>query len=204
MATKMAEQEVERLARAGVLGKRLVALVALALVVGVVGGLVLARRGPVALSGDALTVATAQMPKNEPLTGSPAPDIVMTDENGRVTRLSELRGKPVLINFWATWCGPCRFEMPAMVEAYEKHKGEGLTILAVNVQEGAQEVKEFAKAFKMTFPITLDTKGQVIDAYGVRAMPTSIFVDRQGIIRARWQGALTGEQLEERLRLILR
>ncbi|MCC7355882.1 MAG: redoxin domain-containing protein, partial [Anaerolineae bacterium] len=104
---------------------------------------------------------------------------------------------------WATWCGPCRSEMPEIVKAYEKHKDEGLVILAVNVEEGPQEVKEFTNTFKMTFPITLDTKGKVIDAYGVRAMPTSLFVDSQGIIRARWQGALTGDQLEEHLRTIL-
>lgn len=204
MAAEMAEQEAERLARAGALGKRLVALATLALVVGAAVWWISARHGSGALPSDTLTVATAQMPRSEPTIGSPAPDIVMTYENGRVARLSDLRGKPVLINFWATWCGPCRFEMPEIVKAYEKHRGEGLVILAVNVEEGPQEVEEFAKAFKMTFPITLDTKGQVIDAYGVRAMPTSILVDREGIIRARWQGSITGDQLEERLRLILR
>ncbi len=203
MAREMAEQEAERLARAGALGKRLVALVALALV-GVVGWWVSARRGPVVLPGDALSVATAPMPKGEAAVNALAPDVIMTYDDGRVTRLSDLRGKPVLINFWATWCGPCRFEMPEIVKAYERHKGEGLVVLGVNVEEGPQEVKDFAKAFQITFPITLDTRGQVIDAYGVRAMPTSIFIDREGIIRARWQGALTDNQLEERLRLILR
>lgn len=203
MTTQLAEQESEKLARAGAFGKRLVAFFALVLVVGVVGLWVSSQRAPVVLSGDDLTVATARMPRSEPLVGAPAPDITMTYDDGRVARLSDLRGKPVFINFWATWCGPCRSEMPEIVKAYEKHKDEGLVILAVNVEEGPQEVKEFTNTFKMTFPITLDTKGKVIDAYGVRAMPTSLFVDSQGIIRARWQGALTGDQLEEHLRTIL-
>jgi peroxiredoxin len=203
MANEVTEQEPERLTRVGSIGKRAVSLITLAIVVAAVIWWVAARRAPAILSDSEFTLATAQTSKTAALVGAPAPDIAMIDNQGRVTHLSDLRGKPVYINFWATWCIPCREEMPEIVHAYAQHNNENLVILGVNVEEGPQEVRDFANTFKMNFPITLDSKGQVIAAYGVVAMPTSVFVDAQGIIRARWQGSLSAEQIEEHLRTIL-
>jgi cytochrome c biogenesis protein CcmG/thiol:disulfide interchange protein DsbE len=114
-----------------------------------------------------------------------APDFALQNTQGQIIRLSDLRGKPVLINLWASWCPPCQAEMPAMQKTYEIYAGQGFTILAVNTTY--QDEKTAALAFVtqrgLTFPILFDLDGSVSRTYQVHSMPTSFFIDRQGVIR---------------------
>src|SRR5687768_4481211 len=99
--------------------------------------------------------------------GQPAPDFTLSASDGSTYRLSELRGRPVMINFWATWCGPCKDEMPAIDEAYQAHKDSGLIVLAVNVEESAERVATYAAKLKLTFPVLVDREGSVSARYRV-------------------------------------
>ena len=114
----------------------------------------------------------------------PAPDFALKDVDGKLHRLSENRGKVVLVNFWATWCPPCRQEMPSMQRAWEKLKGENFEMLAVNVGEDEDTIFgfSFAAGMELTFPILLDPDSRAVRAWPVIALPTSFIVDRRGRI----------------------
>ena len=133
--------------------------------------------------------------------GHPAPNFRLQLADGTGLYLNDLHGRPVLINFWATWCGPCRLEMPDIV--HQSNINDDLVVLAVNVQEELPPVEAFAADFRMNMPIPLDTAGQVRDLYAVRGMPTSVFIDRAGIIQSVWPGALSPRKLSELLAGIL-
>jgi thiol-disulfide isomerase/thioredoxin len=109
---------------------------------------------------------------------------------GKEQKLSALKGKVVFLNFWATWCGPCRVEMPSMENLHQRFKDQGLEILAVNCQEKSTEVLSFMKGNKFTFPAALDTSGNISSRYGVRAIPTTCIIDRDGKIIIRVAGSL--------------
>jgi thiol-disulfide isomerase/thioredoxin len=113
----------------------------------------------------------------------------LPDLAGNTVKLSSLKGKVVFLNFWATWCGPCRSEMPSMQRMYEKLKGEGLEILAVDLQEDKEQVQRFARELGLNFPILLDSEGVVGAKYNARAIPTTYLFDRKGFIFARAVGA---------------
>jgi len=104
--------------------------------------------------------------------------------------LSALKGKIVFLNFWATWCGPCRDEMPSMEVLYKRFKDEGLEILAVNCQENQEDVLAFMKNYGLTFPALLDEDGRVNGAYGIQAIPTTFLIDREGRIILRLVGSI--------------
>ena len=104
--------------------------------------------------------------------------------------LSALKGKVVFLNFWATWCGPCRDEMPSMEILYKRFKDEGLEILAVNCQEGQEQVIAFMTDYGLSFPALLDVDGRVSGAYGIQAIPTSFLIDRDGRIILRLVGSI--------------
>lgn len=126
-----------------------------------------------------------------------APDFALYDDRGRVVKLSDYKDeKPVFINFWATWCPPCRREMPAMQDVYER-LGHEVEILAVNYLESRPQVTAFMNELQLDFPVVLDVKGDVNSRYGVWSYPTSVFVDRQGVVRGRFMGELTVEMMEE-------
>jgi peroxiredoxin len=131
--------------------------------------------------------------------GQPAPDFTLGTLGGGEAGLSDFRGQPMLINFWATWCGPCRVEMPEIVRAYEAHSGAGFTVLAVNLtdQDTLEDVQAFVEEFDMTFPVLLDTRGEVPRLYGLLGLPMSIFVDREGRIARIYIGLMSGEQIDE-------
>ncbi len=131
-----------------------------------------------------------------PEAGAKAPDFTLKDLNGQEVTLSDFRGQAVLINFWATWCPPCRFEKPILEEAYESHKGEDFVILAVNMRENEEEVRAFVEESGTTFPILLDKSGLVISLYKVYAAPTSFFVDKEGIIIDKHMGPLSTKAIE--------
>ncbi len=137
-----------------------------------------------------------------------APDFALRTLEGKTIRLSELRGKKVvLINFWATWCPPCRLEMPTMQKIYTEYKKKGFEILAVNIEPDAnQEIRDFIKELRLTFPILLDPQMKVAREYRVFGLPVSILLDRKGIIRARetgyndWTDKESREQVESLLK----
>lgn len=161
------------------------------------GGQAAGGTGIVALPAD--KNPTGKAPAVE--TGRAAPDFVLTTLDGGRVRLSDLRGKNVVVNFWATWCGPCRAEMPELVKTYAEQKANGLEILAVDLQEQDDKVGDFAAEFGMTFPVLMDRTGEVAEAYGVRGagLPATVFIDRQGVVRVLKIGAMNGEFLRARL-----
>jgi len=113
-----------------------------------------------------------------------AEDFTLRTPDGTSFRLSQHRGKTVLVNFWATWCPPCREEMPAMQRLYAQHKDRGLMIVAVSIDADPAVVSPYVKESKFTFPIALDPKAEVANKYGVRALPSSFVVDREGTMTA--------------------
>jgi thiol-disulfide isomerase/thioredoxin len=111
-------------------------------------------------------------------------------EGGADQKLSALKGKVVFLNFWATWCGPCRTEMPSMETLYNRYKDRGLEILAVNCQEQQRDVAAFMKNNGLSFPAALDRSGEVSMRYGVRAIPATYIIGRDGKIISRITGSL--------------
>jgi len=115
--------------------------------------------------------------------GAPeAPDFSLPTLEGQTVTLSALRGQVVFLNFWATWCPPCREEMPSIERLHRAFKDQGLVVLAVDVDEGAGVVARFVKDFRLSFPVLLDTGSAVTPRYGVVGLPTTILVDRRGRI----------------------
>jgi cytochrome c biogenesis protein CcmG/thiol:disulfide interchange protein DsbE len=138
-----------------------------------------------------------------PQAGFLAPDFTLTTLEGETVTLSVLRGRAVLINFWATWCPPCRTELPTIQSAYDRYADQGLVVLAVDMAEPPQVVAAFAQKFALRFPILLDHDGEVAAQYQIRALPTSFFVDREGVIRSMFIGPMNGPLMDERLAQIL-
>ena len=118
-----------------------------------------------------------------PRAGYPAPDFTLETLDGKTVTLSDLHGQVVLINFWATWCPPCRAEMPAIQQVYDEYRGRGFTVLAVNQRESQGRVAAFMDELDLTFPVPLDRDGRVSARYRVNALPSTFFVDTSGIIR---------------------
>ena len=138
------------------------------------------------------------MAARPPLIGSPAPEIVLQDLQGREVKLSDLRGKVVLVNFWATWCKPCKEEMPAMQASYDKLGNKGFVVLAVNELEDTSRVAEHIRTHGHTFEVVMDHNNQVANRYGVVGLPASFLIDPQGIVRERISGSLlTESRIEE-------
>src|SRR6266704_4485646 len=141
------------------------------------------------------------MAARPPLVGSPAPEIVLKDLQGRDVKLSDLRGKVVLLNFWATWCKPCKEEMPAMQASYDKLRDQGFVVLAVNELEDAGRVAEHIRTHGHTFLVVMDHNNHVANRYGVVGLPASFLIDRQGIVREHIFGSLlTEERISELVR----
>lgn len=150
------------------------------------------------------TPATTTAPAVGIRIGNIATDFQLKDLNGQTVSLSGLRGKPVMFNFWATWCGPCRAEMPLLQQIYDAWKDKGLIVLEIDLQESASAVQQFMTDNKLTLPTLLDSDGQVSKAYAVTVIPTTYFVDKGGVIRQIVRGAFPNTQLiEDQLKLIM-
>jgi len=128
--------------------------------------------------------------------GQTAPDFELSTLDGGKIRLSELRGKGVLINFWASWCKPCRDEMPAIQRVYDLHKDKGLEVLAVNIAETAVTVDGFVRHLDLSFPILLDQNREVTRLYGIGPIPSSIFVSPEGKVVRKVTGQMEESQIE--------
>ncbi len=120
-----------------------------------------------------------------PQKGFLAPDFELPDLEGESTRLSDLKGKVVIVNVWASWCKPCQYEMPAMQKIFEEYSDNEFVLLAVNntIQDNLSDVTSFVDAHNLTFPILLDNTGEVANLYRVQALPSTFFIDKNGIIQ---------------------
>ncbi|OCA83377.1 cytochrome C biogenesis protein [Bacillus sp. FJAT-27225] len=132
--------------------------------------------------------------------GDLAPDFQVQTLDGKSIRLSELRGKKVILNFWASWCPPCKAEMPHMQDFYSGTENKDIEILAVNLtdtERNSGHIKEFAKEYRLTFPVLLDEDGEVGRTYQAVTIPTSYFIDSAGIIRQKVVGPMDKEMMSE-------
>ncbi len=124
----------------------------------------------------------------------PAPNFTLKSLTGKNMKLSEMTGNVVLINFWASWCGPCREEMPLLNALHKKYKKLGFTVLGVNVEEQASNARGFLNDFPVDFPVLLDNTNKVSKLYDVVAMPTTVVVDRDGRMRYIHKGYKSGDE----------
>jgi len=138
-----------------------------------------------------------------PARGVKAPDFTFVAEDGTEYHLRDLAGHPIVLNFWATWCPPCRAEMPALDAAYKANKAKGLIILAVNEMDGRERVAQFRQIMDLNLPMVLDTQGTVGKAYRVQGLPTSFFLSTDGVVALRWTGMLNDTVLQKGLDLIM-
>jgi peroxiredoxin len=168
--------------------------------------------GPVDLPA-ALVPAGAEIQAKE---GALAPDFLLETLEGDDLRMSSFRGRPVVVNFWATWCTSCREEIPQLAAAYDRFSDDALVIIGVDLQESVAAVRRFADEFGMQFPVVIDKDGRVADRYRLLGVPTTYFIDRDGLVRSVFtgpflaegqsttaQGAITESQLERRIGEIL-
>jgi peroxiredoxin len=133
--------------------------------------------------------------------GSKAPDFKLININGEPIKLSDLRGHPILINFWATWCGPCVLEMPLIQDRYQEYS-TSLMVLAVDADEPYDNIRDFVYDTEITFEVLQDPDGRIQGLYNIQGYPTSFFIDTEGIIRAIQIGGLTGDQIDKDLLMI--
>lgn len=137
-----------------------------------------------------------------PQVGALAPNFRLQTFDGEEMLLSDLRGRPVFINFWATWCFFCISEMPAIQKLADDY-GDRVVMLGVNVAEPVEDAQTFARNFEITYPLVLDSDREVTETYQVRSMPTSVFVDADGVIQSFGFGAMFPNRIREQLDLLL-
>jgi peroxiredoxin len=147
------------------------------------GGLVVAPPG------------TGPLDDRAPRVGSPAPDFALADVDGEIVRLSDFRGQPVWVNFWATWCGPCRRELPDIQRLADEFQDQGLVVIEINFMESKQQALGFWDELDLELPILFDTAGDVFDQYRLRGLPDNAFVDRDGTLVEFRQGFLTEDEM---------
>ena len=152
-----------------------------------------------------LAAALVALPAQAALDG-PAPDFTLKSTSGENIKLSELRGQVVLINFWASWCGPCRQEMPLLDQMYQKYSPLGFTLLGVNVEQDSADAQRMLKDTPVTFPILFDAQNQVSKLYDVTAMPSTVLVDRDGKVRFMHKGYQPGyeDEYQTQIRALVR
>jgi peroxiredoxin len=158
------------------------------------------------LAGFALTVFAATSLASSGLAGRPAPDFALKSSTGENLRLSEYRGDVVMINFWATWCGPCRQEMPLLDELYNRYERVGFNLLGVNIDDDSSRAMDMISELGVSFPVLFDARKEVSKLYDVDAMPVTVLVDREGNVRHVHQGYKPGyeEKYLDQVRSLLR
>jgi len=163
------------------------------------------RLGSNLLSIAFATLLTAAGRLSAQTLGSPAPDFTLKTLTGGTASLSDYVRRPLLLNFWASWCTECRGEMSDIIAVYNAHRDEGLQVLAINLtdQEHLSDVRKFANELQMPFPVPLDQKGKMRKTYALRGVPTSVFIDAQGIVRLVNPGLITTATIQRGLAAIL-
>ncbi len=151
-----------------------------------------------------LFVASAAIPAISP--SAAAPDFTLRTMNGPNLRLAEQRGRVVMVNFWATWCGPCRQEMPQLDRLYQKYKSSGFVLLGVNVDDDVRKAADVAGKLGVSFPVLLDTDKAVSKLYDLSTMPSTVLIDRDGKVRYVHRGYLTGyeDNYDKQIRELLK
>jgi peroxiredoxin len=162
----------------------------------------IARRALIALA--ILAAAGAAHAKAAP--NAQAPDFTLRQIDGPNLRLGEQRGQVVMVNFWATWCGPCRVELPHLARLSDKYRSSGFLLLGVNIDDDPTAAKALAAKLGLTFPVLLDSNKQVVGAYDLNAMPATVLIDRDGKVRHLHRGYKEGVEAlyEQQLRALLK
>jgi peroxiredoxin len=156
------------------------------------------------LGGSFFLVANGHANVNPPVIGQPMSDIRLKNLDGQQVSLADYKGKAVLINAWATWCPPCKAEMPAIEAYYQAHQAEGFVVLAINDGESQNQVKSFISDRGFTFPVLLDPNASLLNALGIHDFPTSILVGRDGNVKGIHVGMFTEEQLNQEAGVLLK
>ncbi len=158
------------------------------------------------LAGLALTVLATSSLAASDLAGKPAPDFALKSSTGANLRLSEYRGDVVMINFWATWCGPCRQEMPLLDQLYSRYQRVGFSLLGVNIDDDSSRAMDMIHELGVSFPVLFDARKEVSKLYDVDAMPVTVLVDRDGNVRYVHKGYKPGyeEMYLDQIRSLLR
>lgn len=146
-----------------------------------------------------LAFAFASPQGNRPQEGDPAPDFELTLLDGSQVSLSNLRGQVVVLNFWASWCGPCRQEAPALQQVWEAYEGRGVVMLGVSYQDAEDASQQFIEQFGLTYANGIDVGGRISRAYGVTGVPETFLIDRQGRVAWSRLGEVTAERLTRQL-----
>jgi thiol-disulfide isomerase/thioredoxin len=127
----------------------------------------------------------------------PAPELNLTDLNGDPVSLSDYRGSVVLVNLWATWCPPCREEMPTLLKFYEKYRSKGFVLIALDQGETVEQVIPFVEEFQLTFPVWMDITSSAGRSFNTMSLPSSYVIDRNGRVRLMWIGGISEKNLEK-------
>lgn len=156
------------------------------------------------LFGGAIAVFIGTVPRTGTQVGQPAPDFAVAGLSGGTVALADYRGRPVVINFLATWCGPCWRELPDFDDAADKYQDRGLVIVGVAVRDSQDAIQRMVSNLGLTFPIGLDPTGEVaIERYRIAGLPVTVFVDRRGVVRKYWTGPIDRQSLDEFIAAIL-
>jgi len=158
------------------------------------------------ITGLVFSMLAASSLASSGLTGRPAPDFALKSSSGQNLRLSEYRGDVVMINFWATWCGPCRQEMPLLDQLYSRYQRVGFSLLGVNIDDDSRRAMDMINELGVSFPVLFDASKEVSRLYEVDAMPVTVIVDREGNVRHIHQGYKPGyeQQYLDEIRSLLR
>jgi peroxiredoxin len=153
-----------------------------------------------------VSVVAATSLASSGLEGQAAPDFALKSSSGENLRLSEFRGNVVMINFWATWCGPCRQEMPLLDELYTRYERVGFNLLGVNIDDDSRRAMQMIEELGVNFPVLFDSRKEVSKLYEVEAMPVTVLVDREGNVRYVHHGYKPGyeEKYLDQVRSLLR
>jgi cytochrome c biogenesis protein CcmG/thiol:disulfide interchange protein DsbE len=150
-----------------------------------------------------VSVGRPSGPVDTPIVGRPAPPFDLQTLDGPRVSLADLRGSPIVLNFWASWCIPCREEAPLLTAAEATYRSDGLRILGVVYQDSAENARDFMARYGQTYPGLLDPDGRTAIDYGVFGLPETFFIDRAGIVRSRQVGAVTEADLQRQIEAIL-
>ena len=143
-----------------------------------------------------MVTTTATSRSGKELVGKKAPSFVAPKVGGQLVSLENYKNKPLVLNFWASWCPPCRDETPGMERIWRKYEDQGVVILGINVQDGEKEAERYISEFGVTFSNALDLDGSITVDYGVTGLPVTFFIDNDSVVTGRWVGSISEDRLD--------